>query len=420
MRKISISAVVFIYCLLLIVPVKAEEVKEARVEDRYSKILVISKAVEALGKIGNPKSRDVLVKALKSKEFLIRASAAQALGRIQDKESIPILEGLVNDKNYLVRVLATGALVELGEDKMKGPFLAFLKDNDPKLRAIAVEAMQDMAEDVERLKEELLFSITEMLPNEKDYIVKAKAIKVIGYNKYAPALDYVNQAINDTYADVRNEACIAAGEIGDKGSLPLLLKRLEDESLLVRAAAKEALGKFGDRSQIKLFWKEIDEENSLLKAGSYIALAYLGELDILPVLLREIIAAENPLIIRKQTAKALVQLKPHISDRIYELLEEKETLSILLLNNIQFDYRVEGENLISIITQALGDENNPLHQDAPIILKELKSKLALPALREALLQGNPVFVARVAYVLGELKDKEATEYLYKVLKEYGI
>ncbi len=54
-------------------------------------------AVEALGKIGRPRSVPTLVKALKDKHVNVRVSAARALGAIRDPAALPALTKALSD-----------------------------------------------------------------------------------------------------------------------------------------------------------------------------------------------------------------------------------------------------------------------------------------------------------------------------------
>jgi HEAT repeat protein len=413
MRKVSIFTLIYVG-LLLVVKVEAGEVKPNIVDEKTSKILVTSKVVEALGRIGNSGARDVLVEALKSKDFFIKAYAAEALGRIQDKESIPLLKKLIDDKNYLVRISVAVALVKLGEKEAEELVFSFLKDEDPTVRAVA-------ASNVGELGEKFLQALTELLSTEKEYLVWVNVIEEFGESKFNPALPYIRKAMEDENAEVRRAACYAIGKIRDKESIPQLLQRLDDESPLVRAAAQIALAKLGDRSRIEVFRKGMYAEESILVASSYLALAYLGEMDILPILLEKIQAPESPTIIRTKAVQALMLLKPRMLKLVEDTFKQGENLqNISLLKSLQFSYQIDGSSLALVFTQALKDSKSPLYHDAPLVLKELKERVALPGLREALLADDPDLAASAAYVLGALADKDATSALIKVFKKHGI
>jgi len=182
-----------------------------------------------------------------------------------------------------------------------------------------------------------------------------------------------------------------------------------------------ALGKLGNRSKIDFFRKAMNAEKPILIASAYLALAHLGEVNILPTLLEKIKAPESSTLIRTKSAEALTILKPHLLKLVQDNFKQDENLGdISLLDSLQFSYQVNGSNLILIFTQALTDSKSPLNQDAPLVLNELKERIALPALREALFAENPELAATAAYVLGEFKDEDAFSYLVKVFEQYGI
>ena len=415
MKRTLTFMVIFVCGILLVTMVRAEEVKSAKFESRCSKILVPSKVIEALGKIGSAEARDVLLEAMRSKEYFIRAYAAEALSRIQDKESISLLKKLTNDENYLVRIQAVCALYDLGQKDVEELLFAFLKNDNPTVRATTVARTG-------KLGDKFLLTLAEMLPQEKENVVQVKLIEQLGANRFKPALEYINSAITNSNPDVRRAACWAAGKIGDKKSIPLLLEKLGDGDVLVRSTAKVELAKLGESDLIKVFWDDVEDKDPLMRGSSYVALAILKDLDILPILLKEIVNPESPTIVKIEAARALAILKPYISKLVNEALVKSDNkYNVLLSENLEATYKVNGKSLILIFMEALREDKDPLHQDAPLILKEIDdNKISLPVLREALLEDNPDLVATAAYVLGELRDKDAVDYLIRVFKKYGI
>ena len=417
MRSKIIFIIAFITCgILLLLKAEAEEVDTTQVNDKYAKILVTSKVVEALGMIGGPEASDLLIQALKSEEFFIRANAAQALGRIREKESIPLLKKLINDENYLARIFALVALIDLGQEDEKETLAALLEDEDPAVRATAVGQVAQMDARFPPV-------LNEMLLKEKDDSVRIALISQLGSIKFKLALLYIRKALEDENSDVRVAACEAVANFGDKESLPQLSARLSDENVSVRAAAISALSRLGDSSLIEDLQKAIEDEtfvedeDPVFVAARYVALANSGKIEILPALLKEVVGSESSFI-RRKAARALVLLKPYLLKVVRRSLKESDNIS--LLNNLQFSYKIEGVSPVVIFTQALKDKDDPLYEDAPIILMSLGGKLALPALRNALLEDDPELVATSAYVLGMMQDKDAISYLLRVFKKYGI
>lgn len=419
MRKNALAAAMFIVSLLLFCPgaIAENEVKnliKLGKGDRFAKILVSGKAVEALGKIGDPKAKDVLIQGLKSEEFFIRAYAAEALGRLKDKAAIPYLKDLVNDKNYLVRILAVKALVTLGETNLETLLLSFLSDKDPAARTAVVGQLMDSGDKYAHL-------LFQMLLKEDAYPVREGIIKLLGENKFQPAREYIIQALKDENLYVRQAAIEAAYKIpGGKQSPVLEIKKLlTDKDTLVRGKVKKTLSLTGDKLLSKLFWQEIDDKDPYLRASSYIALANLKDINILPIVLKAIVDPENPILVKSEAARSLVILKPYVLETVKKSLMnyKKESLSI---ENLEINYKVNGQELTAQFVEALMDKKNPLHKDSPLIINQLSARLGLPVMRQALLQMDSETAAVSAYVLGELNDKDAVGCLIELCEKYGF
>jgi HEAT repeat protein len=76
---------------------------------------VRARAAHALGAIGDPEARQVLVRALGDSHWPVRAMAAKALGRIGEREAASDLAGSLADSSWWVRANAAEALRALGE-----------------------------------------------------------------------------------------------------------------------------------------------------------------------------------------------------------------------------------------------------------------------------------------------------------------
>lgn len=410
---ILISIFVCLPCYFAIARQETAYTNSSLAKNVPSKILVLSKVLEALGKISDPKAKDVLIQGLKSKEFFIRASAAEALGRLKDKEAIASLKNLVSDENYLVQIITTRALIELGQKDMEGALLNFLNSEKPEIRANAIEQLGSFGD-------KYMFRLVKVLLEDKDYLVRVKAIEQLAKNKFNPAADVIRKAAKEENSQIRQAACFALGQIGDKKDIPLLKERLSDKDTSVRAATKVALYLLGERkSLIKLLWQDAESKDPSLRTSSYLVLANLKDINILPVLLKEVVAEKNQGFVRLMAARSLTILKPHVSELADEALIKSKNKP-LSSENLGFNYKVSGKDLVLIFIEALDDGKNPLHEDAPLILKELKEEISLPALRETLFQNDPDLVAAVAYALGEFRDKDAVGDLIQIANQYGF
>jgi HEAT repeat protein len=391
------------------------------------KVLVYSMAVDALGKIGDIKAKQCLLDALRSREFFVRAYAARALGLLGDKSVIPELKGLVKDKHYLVRIMAVKALIRLGDADAEKTLLGFLADKDESVRSTAIS-------DLSQFGIEFVPVLLDVLKKEKDPLVRAKALEELSNEKFPPTLACgkkaaggidariraIRKALNDKSWETRQSACYAIARFEDKDSIPLLIKRLDDESVYVRAAAKSSLGKLGQKSLIKRFREDLGSKDHLLKVSSIIALSYLKDTSIIPELLKEVVAPKNDIQVRKEAVKALIMLKPEIYKILDNNFSGSGRYSFISSNDLKISYAINGKDLALIFIYALEDPKNQLHDDAAFVLGELDNELVLPSLRNALFNSSPELVANVVFVLGDLKDKEAVEGLIKICKEYQI
>ncbi len=420
MKKIAVGVSIFV----LIFSFSALAMTKAKPKP-YAKVLVYSMSVDALGKIGSPKARQCLLEALKSKEFFVRAYAAKALGRLGDKGSIPALKKLLKDRQYLVRITAVKALVNLGDSQAEKTLVSLLSDKNETIRAIAVS-------DLKELGTKFVPILLQLFKEEKNPLVRAKLLEQLTNEPILlickkeemggidPRLKVVRSALDDKSWEVRQAACYGIAVFNDKDSIPLLIKRLHDESLFVRAAAKESLGKLGEKSLSKSFWRDIESKNPLLKISSFLALANLKDTKIIPVLLKETVEPENSTHLRKEAVKALVILKPEVYRVLDNDFSRSRRYRYLSSDNLGINYRVKGKDLDLIFVSALKNPQDPLHNDAPFILKELNEELTLPFLRNALLDDDPDMIASAAYVLGELKDKGAVDNLIEICKKYQL
>ena len=420
--KKSIIALTTFFCLLILFSILfafRQNNKQVKLHpnSKYTRIVVCYKALEALGRIGDPRMKAVVTSGFKDRESLIRVAAAEALSKLGDKKTIPLLEGSLADESYLVRILVTKALLKLGQPGMEKKLLDFLNSDEASVRAVVVEQLG-------QFKDRYLPRLVEILATDNSDLVRLRAIQQLGINKFSSAVPLIQQALNDHNSMIRQAACIALGRIGDYKAFHLLIERLTDKETIVRAAAKVGLSMLedstaiteGENGLIILFRKDLDNKNSELRMSSFIGLANLNDLTILPRLLKEVVFPGNPTWAKMMAARSLRILKPDLADFFDRLTKS----SVLSSANLELSYKVDGKNLLSLVINALEDGANPLHSDSVFILGELKDNACLPALRRALSQDDSDIVANASYVLGLLQDKEAVPYLINVCKNYGL
>lgn len=407
MKRTVFGTGILVLALLFNYSALAEQANE-----RYAKTLVCSKAFEALGKIGASQAAPLLLKGLQDADFFIRANSALALGAIGHKPARQALRKLRDDKNYLVRIFAVQSLLILGEADMEKELLNFLNHADAQVRANTAGPLGYFRD---RYAAELLG-----LLEDKDDAVRIKAIEQLGNLKYQPASPLILRFIEDQNTLVRQAACAALGRLGAKEAVPALQKSLDDSDSWVRSCAFEALALLQDESIIPACRKAILGDDLVLKGSAYFALAILKQADILPQLCQEIIAPQTDSLVRMKSAQALTSLQAHLPRLIGDSLTACGSSLDLSWDNLQLDYQVAGKGLLLYFTEALKDTANPLYKDAPFVLREFRQGASFAFLREALEQDDPETVANIAFVLGELHDAGAVEYLISAVKKYGF
>lgn len=101
-------------------------------------------AVEALGKINDPRALEPLIDALKDTDSDVRGSAAEALGRIKDPRAIePLVAALGKETDMFIRSGTARALAGIGAPVVE-PLIAALKNPDPDTRRRAAEDLVEV------------------------------------------------------------------------------------------------------------------------------------------------------------------------------------------------------------------------------------------------------------------------------------
>ena len=95
-------------------------------------------AAEALGKLGDQRAVDPLIKALQDSERWVHRSAAEALGKLGDTRAVePLIEAL-RDSEKQVSQAAAKALGMLGDRRAVGPLIKILGDLNDNSRETAI------------------------------------------------------------------------------------------------------------------------------------------------------------------------------------------------------------------------------------------------------------------------------------------
>jgi len=98
-------------------------------------------AIQDMGDLGDVRSLDFMIQALRDESPLVRTAAAEAIGRTGDYRALPHLSACLTDSNALVRTSAVRAIGSLGTDEAIDELIMVLNDDDPEVRMAAVEVL---------------------------------------------------------------------------------------------------------------------------------------------------------------------------------------------------------------------------------------------------------------------------------------
>jgi hypothetical protein len=149
LRARSPALLLAVMSSLLLAPLAEARERTARIDDVEQSLLhdpsyrVRVGAALVLGRIGNPRSLPVLIRALDDANPAVRASAAASLGRIGDPAAREPLAGAARDPNPMVRRMAARALQGLPEPSARGSGAARDADRPRPRPSFEVKPMGD-------------------------------------------------------------------------------------------------------------------------------------------------------------------------------------------------------------------------------------------------------------------------------------
>jgi len=297
---------------------------------------VRSEAAIGLGQARSKEAVDALIASLNDPEETVRVNVIRALGDIGDTKAIDPIVPFVGDRQSAVRMAACQALGALRDARGVPALEKALYDQDESIRIVAARALGDLPgpESLEVLMRVALQDASER--------IRSHVVKVVGARRTREAVPKLESALRAESDLVRANAAMALGEIGDRSSLPVLFRSLDDPFYKVRCLAAHAiakiapgdmeaqaavakrlgaednamaivdlawsLGSLGDRSGMEtlrtLLFKGEPED---VRAEAAIALGDLGDASELPVLQKAL--ADKMGIVRSRVAEAIDKIK---------------------------------------------------------------------------------------------------------------
>jgi HEAT repeat protein len=235
--------------------------------------------VEAFVRVGSS-AVPLLIEQLDATDIDTRRAAIVTLGRIGDRRAVEPLIRLLDERTSGLSVTAASALARLGDPRAFEPLLALLGDEDVAVRQAVVGALNSIGHP------DMASRICTML-GEPDALVRESAVKIAGYFGYPESVDAVVARCADEAEAVRVAAIEHLPYFDDARALQIFTSVLEKDTPHARAAAAKALGALSGAPALLLLRKATGDSDAWVR---YFAAGSMGHqsdgsaLDILSLL----------------------------------------------------------------------------------------------------------------------------------------
>jgi HEAT repeat protein len=242
------------------------------VDDLASDLLPKLRGDDRAALVGLLESRGTLQRArrrLRSRSPVRRAGAAELLGRAGDTRATEDMLRLLSDRDVDVRSATARALGKMGDPAAVPALLAALDADRPVPATVVTMALLHLGPGATE-------ALTEALDSGSP---RARAIvaDLLGLDGAFGALTALERSLADPTAAVRAASARALGRLGAPSAVkPLAASLRHDENLEVRISAAWALGETGGTQAVEALRQALVSEQPLLVRGAAIGLGSCG------------------------------------------------------------------------------------------------------------------------------------------------
>ncbi len=303
---------------------------------------------------------------------------AYGAGETKDPSCISLLAGHLQSQNLGVQEAADLALRHIGGAETVRAVSPLLRSDEAPVRNLAMDILREVGgEDIQTL--------TELL-RDNDPDIRIFISDILGSAGSTMAVEPLcNALLKDPEVNVRYQAAVSLGTLGQHQAAPCLNKALNDEEW-VQFAVIESLIKIRDESSVNALTKALTKSSDLVCSMIVDALGEMGNLKAVPPLLKHMNQAHKAL--RNKIVKAVVMI---LGGKSLTLLTEQER-----------------ENFRLYALAALTDEDTEIQDAAAQGLGYVGGELAAAAVLE------------LAEKLDPQGDQERIEHLAQALAQIGL
>ena len=204
---------------------------------------------DTLGKIGKPAVPFLVEALLNNPDPVVRRASAKTLTLIADPETVPpLVNALINDEDTVVKGSAVGALAQIGEPSV--PIILEILASPEHPETTKGHAAWALAFIGTKAKEYLYREINSDSESVRMAVVGAIA-KIAQDEEEERAIKILNDALEDSSAEVRCEAAAVLGTLAYKPAVPNLIELLHHSDAQTRKAAALSLMKIRDGNALE-------------------------------------------------------------------------------------------------------------------------------------------------------------------------
>lgn len=384
---------------------KLEQIKSDRIDELTTQLGLIA-ATQADAAI------DTLRSFAGRRQIPVRLAVAQGLGQIHHETASVALLELLSDPAPEVADEAVRSLLKLRHEQTFGPLLA-LGVADGRYRAIMRDAIENLDDEH---REELVDPLQAELADIEHPEVAAFALHLLSLIKGEELLKTYTGLIKHDAAEIRVAAIEALSQTGKNRAIRFINAAMKDQAAMVRAAAAAAMSSMTSPNSLSLLINGLQDSEPVVRRSVSKTLTTIEDQQVSAAASRALNVESDPIVTqhlleivaRSGTDDALQTLDRYLASDDREL-RHRAIATLRKLRNPR------GAKMLMPFLSDPDDDTRRMSVEA---MGQLKSKSALPRLRELLQQDSQEQVrAAAARSLGELQDAESLPLLEEALHD---
>ena len=402
-------------------------------------------AVIALGRYGNPEGINELArpKILHSHVVHIRWAALSALGKLGDYRIIDHLMKAAEDSEWIVRNQAMTELkdkiqevIQLNDLKYARIFVRMLALENQEIIDLVIEGFCDLGE-------KALVLLLDALKNPST-LVRQNAAKALGHISSPLAVIPLIELLQDPDWSVRRNVVEALGQIGDDRAIESLVSRLSDNVGSVQQQAMTSLSLYGRLATEPLLNALVHEKNKFSLRAILLTLGKIGDPKSISALINHL--RSSYFVVRVAATRALIRMGSQAIESLIPTLSFNQSdIGLLLKDASHVDHPqlqlravkalggLEDHRAVSLLKH-LVNEDSPEIQDAAIqalgqigcaawgrcgaliVLSDIADESVMPQIIPSLKDDSDNVRLETVRALAKIDGASAIDLLIEVLK----